>query len=745
MSDAKSPREFALDLGLSDEEFERIVELLGREPNPTEIGIFSVMWSEHCSYKSSLVHLRKFPTQSERSLTKMGKENAGALLLKDGWALVFKIESHNHPSAIEPFQGAATGVGGILRDVFCMGAYPIACLDSLRFGEIDDPKAQHIFDGVVRGIAAYGNCFGVPTVAGEIVFDKAYSGNPLVNVMAVGIVRTDRMISAKASGVGNLVVYIGAATGRDGIHGASFASGELTESSHEKRPAVQIGDPFTEKLLLEATQEIASRGLAVGMQDMGAAGLTSSSAEMAAKAGLGVELDLDKVPLREEGMTPYEIMLSESQERMLLVTTPQNLAEVERILDKWGLHYAVVGRVIGERVLRLWWRGEVVCEIPVHALLAGEGAPVYNRPMRKPEYIDRLRERDPLVELSSTQTQIDVETLLIRLLSMPSIASKRWVWRQYDHQVGVRTVILPGAGDAAVLDIRETGQYVAVCTDGNGAYTSLDPYAGGAIAVLEAARNVASVGATPIGITDCLNFGNPEKPEVMWQFARATDGIADACRALGIPVTGGNVSFYNESPQGAALPTPVVGMVGVIDDASSIITPNFKQAGDVVIILGEPSRRLGGTALQKLLWNKLFGKPPEPRLELHRRAIALLLELVRRRAIKSAHDVSDGGIGVALAECTFGAEGWGAKIEVPNGFDPILWLFAEPQGVFVVSAAPEKLEQIERLASQYDVPCAVVGEVTDDGTLQIDKTRWKVETLRKIYEEAIPLVMDGAT
>ena len=738
----------ALELRLSEEEYSRILKILGREPNWTELGIFSVMWSEHCSYKSSLVHLKKFPKKSERSLTEMGKENAGVLRLKDNWAVAFKIESHNHPSAIEPFQGAATGVGGILRDIFCMGAYPIASLDSLRFGELSDPVNKHLFDGVVRGIAAYGNCFGVPTVAGEVSFDDSYAGNPLVNVVAVGIVRTDRMISARASGVGNAVVYIGAATGRDGIHGASFASGELTEKSSEDRPSVQIGDPFMEKLLLEATQEIAREHLAVGMQDMGAAGLTSSSAEMAAKGDVGVFLDLDKVPTREENMTPYEIMLSESQERMLLVSTPENLPKIEKILDKWGLHYAVIGEVISEPVLRLHWHGEVAAEIPINSLQAGDGAPVYDMPQRKPEYIEELQKRDArkeiLEKIASSPEEANPQKILPELLMTPTIASKRWVWRQYDHQVGVRTVIVPGGADAAVMRIMETGQFLAISTDCNGAYCHLDPHSGSASAVLEAARNVAAVGAKPIGITDCLNFGNPQKPEVMWQFSRSCEGISDACSSLKIPVTGGNVSFYNESPKGAVFPTPVIGIVGIIEDERHITPMGFQNAGDDILILGKIDiSDLGGSHLQKLLFGKYFGKPPEPKVEEQTQTIEFLLEQIYASRIESAHDISEGGIAVALAECLFAKSQFGANVKVPDGENPVLWMFAESQGVFIISAHPENADKIIAEATEKNVSCEKIGKVTETGVLKIGNFQWNVEKLKEEYQSAIPEMMNN--
>ncbi|RKZ35165.1 phosphoribosylformylglycinamidine synthase subunit PurL [bacterium] len=738
--------EIAKQLKLSEEEYNRIVELLGREPNYTELGIFSVMWSEHCSYKSSLIHLKKFPTASERSLTEMGEENAGVLKLKDNWALAFKIESHNHPSAVEPFQGAATGVGGILRDIFCMGAYPIASLDSLHFGELDNPITKHLFDGVVRGIAFYGNCFGVPTVAGEVRFEHAYSGNPLVNAMAVGIVDVNKMISAKAEGIGNPVIYIGASTGRDGIHGASFASDELTESSHQDRPSVQIGDPFTEKLLLEATQEIAEKGLAVGMQDMGAAGLTSSAAEMAAKGKVGIEMNLDKIPLREKEMTPYEIMLSESQERMLLVSTAENLPKIETILRKWGLHYAVIGEVIQEPVLRLRWRGEIAGEIPVNALKAGDGAPVYDLPRKKPAWLEKIQSGNPVAKIKSKyrNSEFSLHDMLLSTLGIPTIASKKWVWRQYDNQVGVRTVLIPGSGDSAVLRLMETEQFIAVCTDCNGAYGYLDPYIGGALAVLESARNVSAVGAKPIGITDCLNFGNPKKPEVMWQFARACLGIADACDILNIPVTGGNVSFYNESPESAIFPTPVVGMVGIIENEKNITPMAFKNSGDIIYLLGitEPTE-IGGSALQKVLCGEYSGNPPAPRFQLHSNIIESLLDMIDCGLVESAHDISDGGIAIALAECVIHSQNLGAKIQsnYDNDWDKLLWLFSESQGRFIISVAQNNISAIETKLSQSNIPYSHMGEVIAEPVLAIDEMRWNLEELSKTYNSTIPEAM----
>jgi len=755
-------REIARKLKLSDVEYSRILEILGREPNYTEIGIISVMWSEHCSYKSSLIHLKRFPKHSDRSLTEMGAENAGVLRLKDKWAVAFKIESHNHPSAVAPFQGAATGVGGILRDIFCMGAYPIASLDSLHFGELEDPISRHLFDGVVRGISFYGNCFGVPTVAGEVRFDYAYTGNPLVNVMAVGIINTEDMISAKAVGVGNSVVYIGSATGRDGIHGASFASDELTEESASDRPSVQIGDPFTEKLLLEATQEIAEQHLAVGMQDMGAAGLTSSSAEMSAKGGVGIELNLDLVPLREDEMTPYEIMLSESQERMLLVSTNENLPKIEALLRKWDLHYAVIGKVIAEPILRLWWKGEIDAEIPVDMLNAGEGAPMYDLPQEKPVLFDELNSQNPVdewdkldkLELSKkfdiscdeiTDEEL-IQSIFLALLSSPTIASKKWVYRQYDYQVGVRTIAIPGSADSAIMRIMETGQFLALSTDCVGSYAYLDPFVGGALAVMESARNVAAVGAKPIGITDCLNFGNPKKPAVMWQFTRACDGISDACKVLDVPVTGGNVSFYNESPKTAVFPTPVIGMVGIIEDEKSITPMSFQNAGDSIYLLGETdSSEIGGSQFQKLVFGKYFGKPPKIRLDSHKRNIDFLLSAIDSGLVENAHDISDGGIGITIAECAMNSGELGAKIDIPKEFEiaKLLWLFSESQARFLIGVRPKNNDSIEKLALEMNIPLTKLGYVIDEKAIVIGENKWNIDEISNLYESTISNAMKG--
>ena len=631
---------------LTSEEYARVVKILGRQPNETELGIFSVMWSEHCSYKNSRPELKKFPRDGDFILVKAGEENAGIVDIGDGWAIAFKIESHNHPSAVEPFQGAATGVGGIIRDIFTMGARPILNMNSLRFGPLDDAQNRRLFAGVVAGIAHYGNCIGIPTVGGEVYFDECYTGNPLVNALSLGIIRHDQIKRGKAEGVGNPVIYVGSATGRDGLAGAAFASRELTEESQADRPAVQVGDPFMEKLLLEACLEVMRvEGLVIGIQDMGAAGLTCSTCETASRGGTGIEIDLEKVPKRETGMTPYEIMLSESQERMLLIAQKGREREVEEIFAKWDLHGVTIGRVTGDGIMRVKVGRKTVAEIPAKALT--DDAPVYHREVR------------PVAPGRVLPQAKD----LLKLLASPTIASKNWVYRQYDHMVQARTVVGPGS-DAAVIRIPEAGKYIAFTTDCNSTYCRLDPFEGGKIAVAEAARNLVCSGARPLAVTDCLNFGNPMKPEVFWQFRRCVEGISEACRAFGTPVTGGNVSFYNESPAGAIDPTPVIGMLGIIDDPRHITTQWFKDAGDVVILLGDGEFDL---ASAKRIHDACLG-------------------YIRQGWVKSAHDLSEGGLAVALAECCM--NGIGAEIEFAGD------LFEETQSRIVISCAPEHAGKI---------------------------------------------------
>ncbi len=631
--------------GVTADEYDRICQLMGREPNLTELGIFSVMWSEHCSYKSSRVHLKTLPTSGDRVLQGPG-ENAGAVDIGDGLAAVFKIESHNHPSFIEPYQGAATGVGGIIRDIFTMGARPVALLNSLRFGPPDVPLNRRILEGVVAGIGGYGNSIGIPTVGGEVAFDESYNGNPLVNVFCLGIARHDDIIKGTASGTGNAVYYVGAKTGRDGIHGATMASAEFDEKSEEKRPAVQVGDPFTEKLLLEACLEVMKSGALIGIQDMGAAGLTCSTSEMGSRGGVGVEIDVKDVPQRETGMTPYEIMLSESQERMLMVVKPGREHEVEAIFEKWDLHAVKVGVVTDGSQLRVRERGTLVVDIPNRALT--DEAPVYHRPTRRPDWLDQVQRLD-LASLTPTGSAADT---LRALLASPTIASKRWIYRQYDHMVRTNTIVLPGLG-CGVVRVKGTNRALAMSVDGQGRFGLLDPRQGARLAVAESARNVACAGALPIAATNNLNFGNPQKPEIMWQFAEAVAGIGEACRALDTPITGGNVSLYNETDGTAILPTPVLGIVGVLEDASKVLTRTFKRAGTPVVLLGITSAELGGSEYLYRVHGLIRGQAPALDLDAEKRLQRLLVDAAAEDLLLSAHDCSEGGLAVTLAECCF--------------------------------------------------------------------------------------------
>ncbi|MBM7854254.1 phosphoribosylformylglycinamidine synthase [Desulfohalotomaculum tongense] len=691
------------EMGLTDAEFEKVKNILGREPNYVELGIFAVMWSEHCSYKTSRPVLKFFPTRGEHILQGPG-ENAGIVDIGDGQAVVFKIESHNHPSAIEPYQGAATGVGGILRDVFTMGARPIALLDSLRFGSLQNPRTRYLFGGVVSGISGYGNCVGVPTVGGEVYFAPSYEENPLVNVMCVGLIDHKDIKKGTASGIGNPVMVVGARTGRDGIHGATFASEELSEESAEKRPAVQVGDPFMEKLLLEACLEVIKSGYVVGIQDMGAAGLTSSSCEMASRAGTGIEMDLSLVPRREEGMTPYELMLSESQERMLVVVKKGTAEKVKEIFARWDLEAVVVGRVTGDGMLRLTEGEQVVAEIPAQALT--DEAPVYERPYSEPEYLSAVQE----LPVAKIPQPVDYERVLMDLLSSPNIASKEWVYRQYDHMVGTNTVVRPGS-DAAVLRVKGTKKGIALTTDCNGRYCYLDPYTGGMIAVAEAARNLVCAGAKPLAVTNCLNFGNPEKPAVMWQFRRAVEGMSEACRSLNTPVTGGNVSFYNETRETAVYPTPTVGMVGLIEDLDYRCTQDFKDEGDIIIMVGETRMELGGSEYLRVAHGlEAKGRPPKMDLELEKKVQQAVLESIKRGLVKSAHDCSEGGLAVALAEsCISG--GIGAEIYSVENIRGDALLFGESQSRIIITTAENNVAELIRYLTVMEVPFTRLGTV----------------------------------
>jgi len=732
--------------GLNALEYEHLVAMLGRTPTFTELGIISALWSEHCSYKHSRPLLKTLPTTAPYVLQGPG-ENAGVISIGDGLAVAFKIESHNHPSAVEPYQGAATGVGGILRDVFTMGARPIAMLDSLRFGSLDSPRVRYLFAGVVKGIGDYGNCVGIPTVAGEIVFDGAYDGNPLVNAMCVGLMHERDLIRAKAEGVGNPIIAVGARTGRDGIHGASFASEDLSAASDAKRPRVQVGDPFTEKLLLEASLELIKSDYIVAIQDMGAAGLTSSSAEMAERGDVGVTIDVTKVPTRESGMSPYEILLSESQERMLVVAKRGHEKDVAAILGKWDLTAAVIGEVIAEQVYRVTEGDTVVAEFPGSRLVTD--CPSYSPEARESPTVRGLREADPTAVRERPEEQDPLWTFE-QLLSAPTIASKAWAYRQYDSTVRTNTVIGPG-GDAAVLRVRGTNKALAVKTDCNGRYAYLDPRVGGRIAVAEAARNVACTGARPMAITNCLNFGNPTRPEVFFQLKEAIAGMGEACRALGTPVTGGNVSLYNESAAGAVYPTPVVGMVGLIEDLSYVTRATFRQDGDAILLLGEMGGELGGSEYLATIHGAVLGPPPACDVAREKATIDALLEAIRSGVVSSAHDCSDGGMAIALAECCIAdpeAES-GAEVDLSRwGHLPNrALLFGETQGRFVISSqVPERVLTIARDAG---ISCTRIGTVRSGSdalaiTLAEGVLRAPRSMMRRAYHDTIPGIMSRA-
>ncbi|MEK6286379.1 MAG: phosphoribosylformylglycinamidine synthase subunit PurL [Acidobacteriota bacterium] len=700
--------------GLTEEEYNRIVELLGREPSYTELGVFSVMWSEHCSYKSSKVHLRRLPTKGECVLQGPG-ENAGVVDIGGGLAAAFKIESHNHPSFIEPYQGAATGVGGILRDVFTMGARPLAAMNSLHFGPLaagEDASAEErsviarnraIMAGVVKGVGDYGNAFGVPTIGGEVGFAECYSRNPLVNAFTLGIMRKDHIFYGRAEGVGNPVIYVGAKTGRDGIHGATMASEEFGEEAQSKRPTVQVGDPFLEKLLLEACLEAMRAGAIVGIQDMGAAGLTSSSCEMGSRAGNGVEIDIEHVPQRETGMTPYEIMLSESQERMLIVAAAGREREVVDIFKKWELDAVVIGHVTDDGHLRVKHSGRTVADIPNSALT--DEAPVYHRPMKRPDAaapIEVTQVESSTAELGST---------FMRIIAQPPIAAKEWVYRQYDHMVRTNTVVLPGS-DAAVIRIKEKRRGLAMTLDSNARYCQVDPRAGARLVVAEACRNLVASGARPLALTNCLNFGSPERPEVMWQFSEVIDGMAEACEMFGTPVTGGNVSFYNETDGRGIYPTPVIGMVGVVEDSRHITTQWFKQEGRAVILLGETANDLGASCYAAAMLGRLEGSLPQLDLELEQRVHEACLKIIRAGLVESAHDCSDGGLAVTIAEScfsTYGRDAVGCEVDLEGELSAAALLFAETPSRIVLSAAQSNVDQIVRLAREHDVAAAVIG------------------------------------
>lgn len=732
--------------GLTPEEYERLCAMLGRTPTFTELGIVSALWSEHCSYKHSRPVLKTLPTRAPYVLQGPG-ENAGVIAVGDGLAVAFKIESHNHPSAVEPYQGAATGVGGILRDVFTMGARPIALLNSLRFGSLEHPRVRWLVAGVVKGIGDYGNCVGVPTVAGDIMFDESYATNPLVNAMCVGVMREDELIRAKAEGVGNPIIAVGARTGRDGIHGATFASEELSEESEARRPQVQVGDPFTEKLLLEASLELIKSGHIVGIQDMGAAGLASSSSEMAARAGTGVDIDTALVPTREPGMTPYEILLSESQERMLVVAKQGHEDDVRRILEKWELEAAVIGRVTDDGIYRVRENGTIVCEIPGEPLV--KGCPVYVREGVESEDAQRRRAFDPL-ELEPSRAIEDPSAVLLRLLASPNIASKRWVHDQYDTTVRTSTVVPPG-GDAGVLRVRGTRKGIAATVDCNGRYVFLNPRRGAMIAVAEAARNLVCVGARPRAVTDNLNFGNPLKPEVYHQMREAVAGLAEACRAFETPVVSGNVSLYNESPAGAIYPTPVIGMVGVLDDVERHVRAGFQDPGDAIVLLGRNTAELGGSEYLKVVHGLVAGDAPAVDLAAEKALQEAVLELAAAGLLHSAHDCADGGLAVCLAESALAdpERPVGLEVRLADELPPAALLFGEAQGRIVVSCAPANVARVLETARRHGVPAAHIGTVGPaNGTFVVEGAGLRIEAraadLADAYHGAIPRIMEQA-
>ena len=730
--------ELALDHGLTEQEYQMILDRLGRIPTFTELGVYSVMWSEHCSYKNSILELKKLPREGEHLLVAAGEENAGLVDIGDGWGCAFKIESHNHPSAVEPYQGAATGVGGIHRDIFTMGARPVASLNSLRFGSLDTPRVRFLLDGVVRGIGDYGNSFGVPVIAGEVCFDESYEGNPLVNAMSIGLVKAGETASAIAKGIGNPVLIVGASTGRDGIHGATFASEEISEESEAKRPSVQVGDPFTEKLLLEASLEALQTGAVVGMQDMGAAGIACSSSEMTAKGGQGMRIDLDKVPAREDGMTAYEMLLSESQERMLIVAEKGQEQKIIDVYERWDLHAVVVGEVVDGDQVTYWKDGEIKAQIPAEHLVLGGGAPQYLRETAKPSYLEQTQQFDPTTLEHPTNL---VETLE-RLLKSPNIASKRWVHEQYDTMVRTNTVQGPGAADAGIIRIKGSKKGLVAKTDCNGRYVYLNPRRGGQIAVAESARNVVCSGAKPMAITNCLNYGNPYKPEVYWTFKESLAGMGDACRALNTPVTGGNVSFYNENPESAIFPTPIIGMLGVIEDVEKHkMSPSFKQEGDVVMYIGAPRLGIGGSEYLKVIHGLTTGDAPELDLDVELRVQQTVLEAIQGGMVTAAHDVSDGGLATCLAEMAiFGKKGAQVDLSVLKGDTLELW-FSEAQSGIVVTCTADQKETLLTHCNSHGVPAVELGVVGGTSLQFKDSGELAVDHAHDVYESVLPNAM----
>jgi len=732
--------ELAQEHGLIKEEWEKVLKILGRTPTFTELGVFSVMWSEHCSYKNSIAQLKTLPRSGGRLLVAAGEENAGLIDIGDDLAVAFKIESHNHPSAVEPYQGAATGVGGIMRDIFTMGARPIASLNSLRFGSLKDARTRFLFDGVVRGIGDYGNSFGVPTVAGEVYFDESYQGNPLVNAMAVGIVNKKHVASATSKGVGNPIMIVGSSTGRDGIHGATFASEEISEKSEAKRPSVQVGDPFTEKLLLEATLEIIKNDWLIGIQDMGAAGISCSTSEMSAKGESGMKIDLDKVPLREKGMTAYEIMLSESQERMLCCVKKGYEDRVKAVFEKWDLHCEIIGEVTGDGLLHIDYQGERKATLPPFDLVLGGGAPVYKRDQKEPDYIKVTRKFDSKT-LSEPK---DLKETFLKVFSSPNIVSKQWVYHQYDSMVRTNTIVGPGC-DAAVILVKGTNKALAMKTDCNSRYVYLNPKEGTKIAVAESARNIVCSGGIPLGVTNCLNFGNPYKPEVYWQFVQAIAGMGEACRHFETPVTGGNVSFYNESPETAVYPTPTIGMVGLVEDLKHITTSFFKDEGDVIYLLGEDKEELGGSEYAKVIFNKVAGESPQINLDEEKKLQDTLLNLIRKGLIKSAHDISEGGIVSALAECCIinQEKQIGCKVEIPIKSRKDFSIFSESQSRIIISVSKVKTIDLEPELKLSNIKFTKLGVVAGSSMKLKNLFDVSVGELSDIYYNTIPGIMSG--
>jgi phosphoribosylformylglycinamidine synthase subunit PurL len=730
--------DLAIEHGLSEEEYEKILGIMGRTPTYTELGIFSVMWSEHCSYKNSYLQLKTLPKKGKQLLVEAGEENAGLIDIGEDLAVAFKIESHNHPSAVEPYQGAATGVGGIMRDIFTMGARPIAALNSLRFGELDNNRNKYLFDGVVKGIGDYGNCLGIPTVSGEVYFEECYTDNCLVNAMTVGVAKKDRIAKAILKSVGASIYAIGSATGRDGIHGATFASEELTEESEEKRSSVQVGDPFTEKLLLEATLELIKEEIVEGIQDMGAAGLTSSSAEMSAKSELGIEFDLDKLHLREQEMIPYEIMLSESQERMLAICKPGKESEFENICKKWDLDFALIGKVTDTKKLTINFKGEKVCDIPSYYLSAGDGAPVYKRESKIPDFQNELNEFDS----KNIEAKDSIEKEFLKIFSSTNIVSKQWVYHQYDYMVRTNTVIGPGS-DAAVIRIKGTDKAISMKTDCNGRYVYLDPRTGAKIAVAEAARNVVCSGARPLAVTNCLNFGNPYKPDIYWQFSESIAGMGEACIALETPVTGGNVSFYNESDKWRVYPTPVIGMIGLIDDLKNVTPSAFQNEGDLVYLIGETKNELGGSEYLKMIHDKVAGMPPQIDMKIGKSTNDTILKSIKEGYIVSAHDVSDGGLSIALAECCIinKSKPIGIEAQISSELKEHQLLFSETQSRFIISVKPESKSDFESLCNSINITFQNIGKTGGNNLSINDNLKISLSELNKLYYNTIAEIM----